>query len=449
MKTLKNNLRRYLAAFTLSSVSLFFTAALHAQDAIHVNSSGYVGIGTNSPGAQLHVSAVGLTSTEDAFRMGGNGKFVIDAPNIVGGRMTVLQNGYVGIGTNNPSAPISIGNANGKEENPDSSMHITSDCILFGGNNAGKQRSSAQISAGKYSPNSLNICGMSSGTNHTDRKVDIWAEGGMGIQGFLHVKGWYNNPNSITYGFLSPSQTGSNYTASNINYSIIADKRIKAEEFNAVSDARIKQIQRVSDNEKDLQTLLQIEVTDYTHIDRVQKGEAIKKGFIAQQVEEVFPQAVSKSKDFIPNVYATASKLQFDEQEQTLTVRVDEAIDLQKGDLLKLITAEGEVQKEVTEVINDKSFVLANWKKNTDQLFVFGKQVDDFRAVDYDRVFTLGISAMQELYKEIETLKAQHEELRASYGSEIGQIKAELNSLKTFVKHESARTNDHQQAARY
>ncbi|MFN8395705.1 MAG: hypothetical protein U0176_13790 [Bacteroidia bacterium] len=50
---------------------------------------------------------------------------------------------------------MSIAAGNGKEEWPDSSMHITNDCILFGGNNNGKEVNSAQISAGKHVANSL------------------------------------------------------------------------------------------------------------------------------------------------------------------------------------------------------------------------------------------------------------------------------------------------------
>ena len=62
-------------------------------------------------------------------------------------------------------------------------MHITDDCILFGGNNSGKEQNSAQISAGKHQSNSLNIIGMSSGTSSSNRRIDCWAEGGFNVKG--------------------------------------------------------------------------------------------------------------------------------------------------------------------------------------------------------------------------------------------------------------------------
>ena len=43
--------------------------------------------------------------------------------------------GYVGIGANKPLAPLSIETGKGKETHPNNVMHITNDCILFGGNN--------------------------------------------------------------------------------------------------------------------------------------------------------------------------------------------------------------------------------------------------------------------------------------------------------------------------
>jgi hypothetical protein len=86
-------------------------------------------------------------------------------------------------------------------QTPDGNLKITKDGIMFGGTNNGKELNSAQISAGKHERNSLNIVGMSSGTGYQDRRVDIWAEGGLHLQGgVLHApKGirigrWYIGP---------------------------------------------------------------------------------------------------------------------------------------------------------------------------------------------------------------------------------------------------------------
>jgi CHASE3 domain sensor protein len=80
-------------------------------------------------------------------------------------------------------------NATGNIQNPNGQMKISRQGIMFGGPNNGKEVNSAQISAGLHQPNSLNIVGMSSGKGHQDRRVDMWAEGG------LHVHGSVNSHN--------------------------------------------------------------------------------------------------------------------------------------------------------------------------------------------------------------------------------------------------------------
>ena len=72
---------------------------------------------------------------------------------------------------------------------PDGTTRISNEGIMFGGpNGRGKELNSAQISAGKHRPNSLNIVGMASGSSPADRKVDVWAEGGMEVIGALKAQ---------------------------------------------------------------------------------------------------------------------------------------------------------------------------------------------------------------------------------------------------------------------
>jgi hypothetical protein len=68
---------------------------------------------------------------------------------------------------------------------PNSTTRITAQGIIFGGANNGREANSAQISVGKHIANSLNIIGMSTGTEPNTRKIDMWAEGGMTVYGRL------------------------------------------------------------------------------------------------------------------------------------------------------------------------------------------------------------------------------------------------------------------------
>jgi hypothetical protein len=72
--------------------------------------------------------------------------------------------------------------------NPNGQLKIGRQGIMFGGpNTTGQETSSAQISAGLHQPNSLNIVGMSRGTNRYTRRVDVWSEGGMNVRGRVNA----------------------------------------------------------------------------------------------------------------------------------------------------------------------------------------------------------------------------------------------------------------------
>lgn len=144
-------------------------------DKMVITDNGNVGIGNTNPSVKLEVSG-----EVKANRFIGDGSGLTNlSVGATGLNLATTSGSKVGIGTTSPGAPLSIGTAAGKEEDPDSAMHITNDCILFGGNNAGKEGNSAQISAGKHGANRLTIVGMSSGQDSHDRKIDFWAEGGF------------------------------------------------------------------------------------------------------------------------------------------------------------------------------------------------------------------------------------------------------------------------------
>jgi hypothetical protein len=172
----------------------------------------------------------------------------------------------------------------------------------------------------------------------------------------------------------------------------------------AFSDERIKRILGRSDGRSDLAALLGIEVTDYTYIDTLAKGTGRHKKVIAQQVEQVYPQAVSQHTDVVPDIYEKA------------TVKegwVQLASDLKVGERVRLIGDKEEGIHEVLEV-REGAFRTA-FQPATDRVFVYGREVKDFRAVDYEAISMLNVSATQQIKKEkdaeIAGLKAENKAL--------------------------------------
>jgi hypothetical protein len=77
-------------------------------------------------------------------------------------------------------------------QNPTANTRINKSGIIFGGNNAGHQLDSAQISAGTHVSNSLDIVGMSTGNDAQTRKITMWAEGGLNVKGSTTTEGPVN-----------------------------------------------------------------------------------------------------------------------------------------------------------------------------------------------------------------------------------------------------------------
>ena len=194
----------------------------------------------------------------------------------------------------------------------------------------------------------------------------------------------------------------------NSPFSLYASNRIVANEFDAISDARVKHVIGRSDTASDLETLKKLKLTDYRYIDVVEKGKQRKKGVIAQEVEKVYPDAVRITSDFIPSVYAMADDAVYNATARELTVTLRKAHGFTVGDVVRIITADtGNLDKPVAAVLGDNTFVLSGVEKAPSRVFVFGKKVNDFHVVDYDQLFSMNIGATQQLAAENQDLKAR------------------------------------------
>jgi hypothetical protein len=213
------------------------------------------------------------------------------------------------------------------------------------------------------------------------------------------------------YGYLNQNQAQGAYTANtNVSYSIQTDGRIRAPEFNAISDVRIKKGISNLNSKKQLSDLNRLRVVNYSYIDQLANGNKSKSGFIAQEVEKVNTQFVNQSPDFIPSVFALAKSALV--ENEVLKIISEKPHGFAKGDEVKFF-AEGkkEVIKSVDEVINPQSFTVKGWDAPTSNLFIYGKKVVDFRAIDFDQITTLSVSAIQELSKQVDHLKLENKNL--------------------------------------
>jgi hypothetical protein len=236
------------------------------------------------------------------------------------------------------------------------------------------------------------------------------------------------------YGYLNQNQAQGNYGAyTNVNYSIQTDGRIRAPEFNAISDVRIKKGISNLNSKKQLSDLNRLRVVNYSYIDQLANGNKSKTGFIAQEVEKLNPQFVNQSAEFIPSVFALAKSALV--ENELLKITSENPHGFAKGDEVKFF-AEGkkEVIKSVDEVISPQSFTVKRWDAPTSNLFIYGKKVIDFRAIDFDQITTLSVSAIQELSKQVDQLKLENKNLSKKTQEKQAEFEKRLMLLESKIK---------------
>ena len=285
--------------------------------------------------------------------------------------------------------------------------------------------------------------------------IKITNDGYVGVgttptNGKFEVSG---NGSSVThgYGYLNSSGSVGTVSSNTKAYSIYADGRIACETYHAHSDKRIKNIQGISNSKDDLNTLMNIQITDYTMKDSISKGHQVTKKVIAQQVKSIYSQAVSTNTiEVIPNIYKTATidkngwvsfnpevfPRSRDAAGQVGQLTMDNG-QLKKGDKVQIIFDD---KKELLEVLETKPNTFRVQPITNDHspitIFVYGKQVDDFHTVDYEAISMLNVSATQQLAKENEQLKKRITALE-KLEQEVNQLKAQvakINELEAMLQ---------------
>ena len=202
--------------------------------------------------------------------------------------------------------------------------------------------------------------------------------------------------------------------------------------FYTSSDQRIKtNIVDVPDNLA-LQQVRDIPCRYYEYIDTITKGTEKTIGFIAQEVQEVIPIAVSKIKEFIPDEYRILENIsweEFDDVSDKNTYKMSSDLTDVSGVKYKFITANDASDTPIeTEIIgnSDNSFT---FDVSYQHVFCYGKQVDDFHSIDEAKIFSLHHSAIQEIDRQFEAEKVKTTTLEAK----VTELETQLSNIMTIL----------------
>ena len=186
----------------------------------------------------------------------------------------------------------------------------------------------------------------------------------------------------------------------------------------------------------------------YDYIDPI-KGTEKTIGFIAQEVREHFPQAVKIGVNEIPSVMKELTSE--NSSWEDLSSENDEKFRLTYHDLSNNLLdqeyvfysydiSNGKITNEeriqiITEPNKFNSFLFT---KKFDNLFCYGKMVDDFHSIEKGKIFTLHHSAIQELDKQRQADKAEITELKAKNT----ELETKLTTLESTLETVLARLTE-------
>lgn len=191
-------------------------------------------------------------------------------------------------------------------------------------------------------------------------------------------------------------------------YGLYVQFHIRAQGITVFSDERIKCDFKEIDDTFALDKLRQLKPTSYRYIDKTRRTTDRVLGFIAQEVAEVLPDAVTKTKDVIPNIQLEASIKKIDEEKFEFTLKEPHSVKV--GAILEVRAPKlDHMEVEVISVSDDTTFtvLMKNFDidKVGDRIWVYGEYVDDFHSLKKDSIWTVATAALQEVDRQLQAEK--------------------------------------------
>jgi hypothetical protein len=373
-----------------------------------INASGNVGIGTTNPQGQLHISSGTSGDCQLILEADSDNNVETDNPMILFRQDGARDRAMIGTNDNHLEIATSASGYISFKTTPTSGTDYT---------NASEQmriNSEGQVGIGKSSINSV---------------VKLHVAAGSGNL----------NLGTISY-FVTTSFTSRN---SGLNdCSILADNDIvSADAIGAYSDRRIKKNIVEINDASSLEKLRLLKPSYYEYIDPIKKNYNVVEGFIAQEVKEIMPYAVKMIEEVIPNIFQRGNCELDSSSNYIVTLSDYDTANLEvdsSGNIypeLKLYDpSNNEIDTTIKEVVSSTKIRVESDKNIPSEVFVYGQHVDNFNYLQKERVFTVGISALQEVDRQQQADKAKIATLEtenATLKTQMADVLARLAALES------------------
>ena len=188
-----------------------------------------------------------------------------------------------------------------------------------------------------------------------------------------------------------------------------------------VFTSRIKtDILDINDNSA-LQQLLLIQPKTYKYINSIERGSDTVYGFIAQQIKEVFPNAVKIITDYIPNIYK-----KYTLSNNIIITNEDLTNLLSNNDKIQIIEKNSGTRNNYEILEISSNYIKIDKSINGDECFIYGKEVNDFHTLAKDYIYTLNVCATQDIYRIIQEQEKEINDINL----QITQQQEQLNNIE-------------------
>ena len=295
--------------------------------------------------------------------------------------------------------------------------------------------------------NLTNLRGVGGGTPQINihESTILYANGGIVADGDDNLD-WEGEAAARNNLFLFHTYTSATSTGWDLNQpgqndrmAISAIGSIYASMYIIASDKRIKEnIRDVSDNIA-LEKLRDISCCFYEYKDKFNKGNSTTIGFIAQQVSEHFPAAITLIKEIIPNEMRIIQNLQWttitDELgNNTYKLTISDLSDACGNTKYRFYVnndISGNVfKREIMSLENEPICFI--FEEQWQNVFLYGKEVDDFHSLDKAKLFALNFSATQEIDKIQQAEKTKLAEQTSKLAEQTSKLAAAEAKITTL-----------------